>query len=472
MVFEHLKRPDLTPVRRYAKMVTPISRPPSASPSPTRPTPRRAIPTVRERARTLREAADAMDYFFRAPAFDEKAKKKFLTPENAGKLAELKCDPSAPRHVGREHASRRPSRRGSLPRTSRSRTSRSRRASRSPAAPSARALRGARRPRQGARASPDSTAASSCVARERIALCWFLASLLARGSDARRRPASRSRACWERPTSAPCCRFRSSSPSRPSSGSSSARRGAISTSRRRSIAASCSGREEFDFRPAVMLVMAAIVLTHAGLLRRAQHLRRPHPAVAHELRASCTRARASSSRKYDELYSYGVVGLCARRRLRAHPLPGLQAHFPARQAPRHGASHARIHHPRLDLFSLPFDRVAGALARRRASPISAATTRFTRGLRAAGSICCCGRRSTSASSSALELFFRGLWLGALRRSLGSGAIFAMCVPYCMIHFGKPYLEANGAIIAGIVLGSLRCGPRASTRAFWCTSPSR
>lgn len=55
---------------------------------------------------------------------------------------------------------------------------------------------------------------------------------------------------------------------------------------------------------------------------------------------------------------------------------------------------------------------------------------------------------------ALELFFRGLWLGALRRSLGSGAIFAMAVPYCMIHYGKPYLEACGAIVAGIVLGSL------------------
>ncbi len=55
---------------------------------------------------------------------------------------------------------------------------------------------------------------------------------------------------------------------------------------------------------------------------------------------------------------------------------------------------------------------------------------------------------------ALELFFRGLWLGALRHTLGSGAIFSMCVPYCMIHYGKPYLEANGAIIAGIVLGSL------------------
>jgi membrane protease YdiL (CAAX protease family) len=55
---------------------------------------------------------------------------------------------------------------------------------------------------------------------------------------------------------------------------------------------------------------------------------------------------------------------------------------------------------------------------------------------------------------ALEMFFRGFWLGALRRSFGSGAIFAMAVPYCMIHFGKPFLEANGAIIAGIFLGSV------------------
>jgi membrane protease YdiL (CAAX protease family) len=55
---------------------------------------------------------------------------------------------------------------------------------------------------------------------------------------------------------------------------------------------------------------------------------------------------------------------------------------------------------------------------------------------------------------ALEMFFRGFWLGVLRRSFGSGAIFAMAVPYCMIHFGKPYLEACGAIVAGIALGSL------------------
>jgi membrane protease YdiL (CAAX protease family) len=55
---------------------------------------------------------------------------------------------------------------------------------------------------------------------------------------------------------------------------------------------------------------------------------------------------------------------------------------------------------------------------------------------------------------ALEVFFRGFWLSGLRTTMGSGAIFAMCVPYCMIHYGKPYLEACGAVVAGIALGSL------------------
>jgi len=55
---------------------------------------------------------------------------------------------------------------------------------------------------------------------------------------------------------------------------------------------------------------------------------------------------------------------------------------------------------------------------------------------------------------ALEFYFRGWMLAALRRTMGAAAIFVMAVPYCMIHFGKPYLEAHGAIIAGIVLGSL------------------
>jgi membrane protease YdiL (CAAX protease family) len=66
---------------------------------------------------------------------------------------------------------------------------------------------------------------------------------------------------------------------------------------------------------------------------------------------------------------------------------------------------------------------------------------------------------------ALEMFFRGFWLGALRRSFGSGAIFAMAVPYCMIHFGKPFLEANAAIVAGIALGSLSMKTRSIYQGF-------
>ncbi len=67
---------------------------------------------------------------------------------------------------------------------------------------------------------------------------------------------------------------------------------------------------------------------------------------------------------------------------------------------------------------------------------------------------------------ALEMFFRGFWLGALRRSFGSGAIFAMAVPYCMIHFGKPFLEANGAIVAGIALASLSMKTKSIYQGFF------
>ncbi len=62
----------------------------------------------------------------------------------------------------------------------------------------------------------------------------------------------------------------------------------------------------------------------------------------------------------------------------------------------------------------------------------------------------------------LEFFFRGFVLNALRRSMGAYAIFAMVVPYCMIHFGKPLPETLGAIVAGTVLGTLALG----TRSIW------
>jgi len=68
----------------------------------------------------------------------------------------------------------------------------------------------------------------------------------------------------------------------------------------------------------------------------------------------------------------------------------------------------------------------------------------------------------AAQFFSLEFFFRGFWLQALRPTLGSGAIFTMLVPYCMIHFGKPWMETIAAILAGLVLGTLAM----RTRSIW------
>lgn len=66
---------------------------------------------------------------------------------------------------------------------------------------------------------------------------------------------------------------------------------------------------------------------------------------------------------------------------------------------------------------------------------------------------------------ALEFYFRGFLLHALRKTMGASAIFVVAVPYCMIHYGKPYLEAHGAILAGIALGSLAMKTRSIYAGF-------
>jgi len=55
---------------------------------------------------------------------------------------------------------------------------------------------------------------------------------------------------------------------------------------------------------------------------------------------------------------------------------------------------------------------------------------------------------------ALEFFFRGFMLFTVARYLGAYAIFVMVIPYAMIHFGKPFTETVGSIIAGTALGTL------------------
>ncbi len=63
----------------------------------------------------------------------------------------------------------------------------------------------------------------------------------------------------------------------------------------------------------------------------------------------------------------------------------------------------------------------------------------------------------------LEFLFRGYMLHPLKKSLGAYSIFLMVIPYCMIHYGKPYLEPNAAIVAGVVLGTLSL----RTGSIWC-----
>lgn len=90
VAFEHLKREDLTDVQDYARMVRPFLDARGLH-DVDEATLRKAIPTIRQRARTLVEAADALDFFFRdPPVFDDKARTKFLTADSADKLQALR----------------------------------------------------------------------------------------------------------------------------------------------------------------------------------------------------------------------------------------------------------------------------------------------------------------------------------------------------------------------------------------------
>jgi membrane protease YdiL (CAAX protease family) len=208
----------------------------------------------------------------------------------------------------------------------------------------------------------------------------------------------------------------------------------------------------YDLRPAVMLVMAAIVLTlqeYYGGRGTYDEVVRPWLA-ARELAHPEGFFRLS---RYDELYGYGwwsftrVVGYVLL------PFPIYKFIFPRDSLLDMGLRgrgfwrHAWIYGVCL-LFVLP----AMWLVSRQ--PDFGSYYPFYKTASRSYFDLLVWEGLYFAQFFGLELFFRGLWLGALRKSLGSGAIFAMCVPYCMIHFGKPYLEANGAIVAGIVLGSL------------------
>lgn len=53
-----------------------------------------------------------------------------------------------------------------------------------------------------------------------------------------------------------------------------------------------------------------------------------------------------------------------------------------------------------------------------------------------------------------EYLFRGYLLFSLRPVMGNLAILVQTIPFAVLHFGKPELEAYGSIVAGLFLGAL------------------
>jgi len=89
VAFQHLKREDLTPPPAYAEAVLPFLAARGLH-APERARLDAAIPTVRARARTLVEAADLLDFYFREPPHMEDAARALLTPNVAPHLAALR----------------------------------------------------------------------------------------------------------------------------------------------------------------------------------------------------------------------------------------------------------------------------------------------------------------------------------------------------------------------------------------------
>jgi glutamyl-tRNA synthetase len=87
--FEHLKRPELTSLDQYADGARPflLAR---GLPEPPRELLLATIPGIRERARTLEDAARDLDFYFREqPELDAQAQAKFLTTASAPNLTLL-----------------------------------------------------------------------------------------------------------------------------------------------------------------------------------------------------------------------------------------------------------------------------------------------------------------------------------------------------------------------------------------------
>jgi membrane protease YdiL (CAAX protease family) len=205
-----------------------------------------------------------------------------------------------------------------------------------------------------------------------------------------------------------------------------------------------------DLRPVVALVLCALILTlqeyYGGRVYYDQAVR---PWLA---RLDLAHPGAIKLSKYDELYSFGWWSLT---RVAGYVLPfGVwKFAFPEDSLLDMGLR-VRGFFAHMWIYAVLFAIVVPPLLLVAVQPDFGAYYPFYKGSSRSWYDFLSWEAMYYGQFFGLEMFFRGFLPGALRRSFGSGAIFAMAVPYCMIHFGKPFLEANGAIIAGVVLGSL------------------
>jgi membrane protease YdiL (CAAX protease family) len=228
-----------------------------------------------------------------------------------------------------------------------------------------------------------------------------------------------------------------------------------------------SGR--YDFRPAVLFTITALVLTmqeyYGGRGFFEDHIRPWLREVeAAQVASPGGLGKLVQTRRFGELYSYGWWAFTRVFGYIAMPMIAWKIIFRKDSLLDMGLrtkgffSHAWI-------YGLCLAVVLPAVYIVSLSPEFGNYYPFYKNSSRSWLDLMCWEAMYFAQFFALEVFFRGFWLSGLRSTLGSGAIFAMCVPYCMIHYGKPYLEAAGAVVAGVALGSLAMRTRSIYSGF-------
>ncbi len=219
---------------------------------------------------------------------------------------------------------------------------------------------------------------------------------------------------------------------------------------------------EQDLRPAACLVITAIVLTlqeYYGGRQLYDALIRPW---FRELEAAGNTTLQTA--RFDELYGYAWWALTRVVGYVFIPLPLWKLLFPKDSLLDMGLR-GRGFFSHLWIYGLCLAIVLPTMLLVASQPDFGTYYPFYKGASRSWADYLAWEAMYGCQFLALELFFRGWMLGALRRTMGSAAVFAMAVPYCMIHYGKPYLETNGAIVAGIVLGSLALRTRSIYAGF-------